>query len=95
MAHEACETKWSSLKNERADLAGGAYGARGGHRGHYFLQEKIAHKQKIQKHNVNKICPVEPSLKEMTCLMTIAETKRLLATSNSPINITGIASQGS
>ena len=33
------------------------------------------HKQKIQKHNVNKIYQIEPRLTEMTCLMTIAETK--------------------
>ena len=32
--------------------------------------------QKIQKHNKNKIYQIEPRLKEMTCLMTIAESNR-------------------
>ena len=57
-------------------------GFRGGeHRGTcsppppYFFAEAIAHKQKIQKRNINKIYQTEPSLKEMNCLMTIAERK--------------------
>ena len=39
-------------------------------------KKKIAHKQKIQKRTINKIDQVEPTLKEMTYLMTIAETKK-------------------
>ena len=53
----------------------------GGHRGHVpspriFSQKKIPHKQKIQKHNINKICQIELRLKEMTCLMIIPKTKK-------------------
>ena len=41
-----------------------------------FPLKKIAQKQKIQKHDVNKIYQMEPRLKKMTCLMTIAKTKK-------------------
>ena len=78
LAHEACETTLKFLDKCRGGFRGGSIWGTWGAQGAlpYFLQEKIARKQKIQKHNVNKICPVEPSLKEMTCLMTIAETKQ-------------------
>ena len=60
-----------------------------------FPRKKIAYKHKMQKHNISKIYKTEPRLKEMTCLMVIAEQKRLLAPSNSSINITGITTQES
>ena len=54
----------------------------GGHGGHspptfplFFDWKNIVHKQKIQKQNINKVYQTEPGSGEMTCLMTIAETK--------------------
>ena len=38
-------------------------------------RQKIMHKEKIQKHNLNKIYLTKPRLKEITCFMIIAETK--------------------
>ena len=38
-------------------------------------RQKIMHKQKIQKHNLNKIYLTKPRLKEITWFMIIAETK--------------------
>ena len=64
-------------------------GFRGGHRGAsrapppsflFFPRKNIADKEKIHKRNINKIYQVEPTLKEMTCLMTIAETKKTFIT---------------
>ena len=61
-----------------ADLRGGGGGVE--HRRHvpplFFPRKKLCPCQKIQKHNINKIYQIEPRLKEMTCLMSIAETKR-------------------
>ena len=45
-----------------------------------FSRKNIADKEKIHKRNINKIYQVEPTLKEMTCLMTIAETKKTFIT---------------
>ena len=45
-----------------------------------MIEKKIAHKQKIQKHNINKIHGIEPRVKEMTYLMTIIETKKTFST---------------
>ena len=46
----------------------------------FFPRKNIADKEKIHKRNINKIYQVEPTLKEMTCLMTIAETKKTFIT---------------
>ena len=64
---------------------GGGGGAQGTP---YFFLEKNAHKQKVQKDNINKIYQTEPRLKEKTCLIPLLKQKRLLAPSNSSINNT-------
>ena len=40
----------------------------------YFFLEKNCPQAK--KYNINKICQIKPRFKKMTCLMTIAETKK-------------------
>ena len=45
-----------------------------------MIEKKIAHKQKIQKHNINKIHGIDTRVKEMTYLMTIIETKKTFST---------------
>ena len=62
-----------------ADLEGGTEGARSPSLTPIF-SIFIADKEKIHKPNINKIYQVEPTLKEMTCLMTIAETKKTFST---------------
>ena len=51
----------------------------GGHREHVPPSPILSYK-KIQKHNINKIYQIEPRLKEMNCLMTIAEIKKTFST---------------
>ena len=41
-----------------------------------FPRKKLRTSKKIQKHNVSKISQIETRLKEITRLMTIAETKK-------------------
>ena len=53
----------------------GAEGARAHLAPPDFSKKKIVHKQKMQKHNINKIYQIELRSKEMTCLIIIAETK--------------------
>ena len=43
---------------------------------YFFLEKKLPTSKKIKKYNINEIYQEKPRLKEMTCLMTIAETKK-------------------
>ena len=45
----------------------------------FIPRKNIVRKQKLQKHNINKIYQREPRLGEMTCLMTIAETNMIFS----------------
>ena len=63
-----------------ADLEGGNGGQEAPPSFLFFPRKNIADKEKIHKRNINKIYQVEPTLKEMTCLMTIAETKKTFST---------------
>ena len=60
--------------NTGADLVGG--GDTRGHVPPYFSLEKNCAQAKIQKRNVTKIYQIEPRSIKMTCLMSIAETKK-------------------
>ena len=58
-------------------LSRGGFSGEGivGTRPPFFPRKKITHKQKIPKHNTIIIFQIEPRLKEMNYLMTVAETE--------------------
>ena len=74
------------------DLQGGGR-AQGARALLFFPGKNFAHKQKMQKCNINKIYQTEP--KKWPAQWPLLKQKRLLALSNSSINSTGITAQES